>query len=285
MIVITGATGQLGRLVIVALLKKISASNIVAAVRNPDKAKDLADLGVQVRYADYNQPQSWDAALAGASKVLLISSSEIGQRFAQHRTVIDAAKRANVQLLAYTSVLHADTSPLGLAAEHLATEQYLADSNLPFVLLRHGWYTENYTSALAASIAHGALYGSAGDGKIASASRADYAEADAMALTTENQAGRIYELAGDSAYTLTELALEVSKQTGKSIKYVNLPEQEYQALLVNIGLPEAFANLIADSDTSASKGALYDNSKQLSKLIGRATTTLQATITTTLLVD
>ena len=278
MIVITGATGQLGRLVIAALLKKIPAANIVAAVRNPDKAKDLADLGVQVRYADYSQPQSWDAALAGASKVLLISSSEIGQRFAQHRTVIDAAKRANVQLLAYTSVLHADTSPLGLAAEHLVTEQYLADSNLPFVLLRHGWYTENYTGSLAASIAHGTLYGSAGDGKIASASRADYAEADATVLTTDNQAGKVYELAGDSAYTQTELAAEVSQQTGKTINYVNLPEQEYQALLVNVGLPDVFANLIADSDTGASKGALYDNSKQLSQLIGRATTPLAVTV-------
>jgi len=278
MIVITGATGQLGRLVIASLLKTIPAPNIVAAVRNLDKAKDLADLGVQVRYADYSQPQSWDAALAGASKVLLISSSEIGQRFAQHRTVIDAAKRANVQLLAYTSLLHADISPLGLAAEHQATEQYLASSNVPFVLLRHGWYTENYTGSLAASIAHGALYGCAVDGKISSASRADYAEADAIVLTTENQAGKVYELAGDSAYTLTELAAEVSQQTGKSINYISLPEQEYQALLVKVGLPEAFAQLLADSDTGASKGALYDNSKQLSQLIGRATTSLKASI-------
>ncbi len=274
MIVITGATGQLGRLVIASLLKTIPASNIVAAVRNLDKAKDLADLGVQLRYADYSQPQSWDAALAAASKVLLISSSEIGQRFAQHRTVIDAAKRANVKLLAYTSLLHADTSPLGLAAEHQATEQYLASANVPFVLLRHGWYTENYTGSLAASIAHGALYGCAVDGKISSASRADYAQADATVLTTENQAGKVYELAGDSAYTLTELAAEVSQQTGKSINYINLPEPEYQALLVKVGLPDAFAHLIADSDTGASKGALYDNSKQLSQLIGRATTPL-----------
>ncbi|TFW72325.1 NAD(P)-dependent oxidoreductase [Methylotenera oryzisoli] len=275
MIVITGATGQLGRLVITSLLKTIPASNIVAAVRNLDKAKDLADLGVQVRHADYSQPESWDTALAGASKVLLISSNEIGQRFAQHRTVIDAAKRANVKLLAYTSLLHADTSPLGLAAEHLSTEQYLANSGVPFVLLRHGWYTENYTGSLAASIAHGTLYGSAGDGKIASASRADYAQADATVLTTENQAGKIYELVGDSAYTLTELAAEVSKQTGKTINYVNLPEQDYRELLVKVGLPDVFANLIADSDTGASKGALYEDNKQLSKLIGRATTSLK----------
>jgi len=278
MIVITGATGQLGRLVITSLLKTIPASNIVAAVRNLDKAKDLADLGVQVRHADYSQPESWDTALAGASKVLLISSNEIGQRFAQHRTVIDAAKRANVKLLAYTSLLHADTSPLGLAAEHLSTEQYLANSGVPFVLLRHGWYTENYTSSLAQSVAHGTLYGSAADGKIASASRADYAEADATVLTTENQAGKVYELAGDSAYTLTELAAEVSQQTEKVINYINLPEQEYQALLLKVGLPDAFAQLIADSDTGASKGALYHDSRQLSQLIGRATTPLKVTI-------
>lgn len=279
MIVITGATGQLGRLVIASLLKTIPASNIIAAVRNPDKAKNLADLGVQVRYADYSQPQSWDSALAGASKVLLISSNEIGQRFAQHRTVIDAAKRANVKLLAYTSLLHADTSSLGLAAEHLSTEQYLANSNVPFVLLRHGWYTENYTSSLAQSITHGAIYGCAADGKIASASRADYAEADATVLITENQAGKVYELAGDSAYTLPELAAEASQQSGKTINYINLPEQEYQALLVKVGLPEAFAQLIADSDTGASQGGLYDNSKQLSQIIGRATTPLKASVT------
>lgn len=278
MIVITGATGQLGRLVIASLLKTTPASNIVAAVRNVDKAKELTDLGVQVRYADYNQPASWDAALAGASKVLLISSSEVGQRFAQHKTVIDAAKRANIKLFAYTSLLHADTSPLALAAEHVATEQYLANANLPFVLLRHGWYTENYTVALGASIAHGALYGCASDGKIASASRADYAQADATVLTSENQAGKVYELAGDYAYTLTELAAEVSKQTGKPINYINLAEQEYQAVLVNVGLPEAFAQLIADSDTGASKGALYDNSQQLSQLIGRATTPLKESV-------
>lgn len=278
MIVITGATGQLGRLVIAELLKKTPASNIVAAVRNPDKAKDLADLGIQVRYADYNQPASWDTALTGASKLLLISSSEIGQRFAQHRTVIDAAKRANVQLLAYTSLLHADTSPLGLATEHLSTEQYLTKSNVPFVILRHGWYTENYTSSLPQSITHGALYGCAADGKISSASRADYALADAVVLTTENHVGKVYELAGDSAYSLTGLAAEVSAQTGKTIKYINLSAPEYQALLVKVGLPDAFAHLIADSDTGASKGALYDNSKQLSQLIGRETTPLKAMV-------
>ena len=275
MIVITGATGQLGRLVIASLLKTIPASNIIAAVRSFDKAKDLSDLGVQLRYADYNQPDTWDIVLAGASKVLLISSTEIGQRFEQHRTVIDAAKRANVELLAYTSVLHADTSPLGLAPEHLSTEQYLANAKVPFVILRHGWYTENYTASLAVSIAQGALYGCAANGKIASASRVDYAEADATVLTTEGQAGKVYELAGDTAYTLSELAAEVSLQIGKEINYIDLPEREYRAILVKAGLPDAVAQLIADSDAGASQGALFDNDRQLSQLIGRPTITLK----------
>lgn len=274
MIVVTGATGQLGQLVIAALLKKTSASNIVAAVRNVVKAKGIAALGVQVRQADYNQPASWEAALKGADKVLLISSSEIGQRARQHRAVIDAAKRAGVRLLAYTSVLHCDTSVLGLAGEHKETEAYIRASGIPHVLLRHGWYTENYTMGAQGALAHGAVYGCAGNGKIASATRADYAEADAIAITSENQAGKIYELAGDTAYTLAELAAEISRQSGKNIGYTNLPEADYKALLVKVGLPEPLAALLSDSDTGVSKGALFDDSHQLSKLIGRTTTPL-----------
>ncbi len=274
MIVVTGATGQLGRLVIASLLKKTSTSNIVAAVRNVEKAKDIAALGVQVRLADYNHPATWDAALKGADKVLLISSSEIGQRANQHRAVIDAAKRVGVKLLAYTSVLHADTSALGLAAEHRETEAYIRASGVPFVLLRHGWYTENYTAGIPGAIANGAVYGCAENGRIASATRADYAEADATVLTAENQAGKIYELAGDNAYTLEDLAAEISRQSSKKIGYVNLPEAEYKNILVKVGLPEVVAVLLSDSDTGASKGALFDNSHQLSKLIGRPTTAL-----------
>ncbi len=278
MIVVTGATGQLGQLVIAALLKKTAASNIVAAVRNVEKAKGLAALGVQVRQADYNQPASWDAALKGADKVLLISSSEIGQRARQHRSVIDAAKRAGVKLLAYTSVLHCDTSVLGLAGEHKETEGYIRASGLPHVLLRHGWYTENYTMGVQGALAHGAVYGCAGNGKIASATRADYAEADALAITADNQAGKIYELAGDSAYTLAELAAEISRQSGKNIGYTNMPEADYKALLIKVGLPEPLAALLSDSDTGVSKGALFDDGHQLSKLIGRPTTPLAKTV-------
>jgi len=278
MIVITGATGHLGRLVIAALLNKVPPSGIVAAVRNVEKAKDLAALGVQVRCADYTLLQTWDDALKGADKVLLISSSEIGQRAKQHRSVIDAAKRKGVKLLAYTSVLHCETSLLGLAAEHKETETLIRASGIPCALLRNGWYTENYTAGIPNALAYGAVYGCAGEGRIASAARADYAEAAAAVLTAENQAGRVYELAGDSAYTLTELAAEISRQSGKKIGYVNLPEAEYRNVLMKAGLPEAVAALLADSDTGVSKGALFDDSHQLSKLIGRPTTPMAASV-------
>ena len=278
MIVITGATGQLGQLVIKALLKKVPASGIVAAVRNVEKAKNLAALGVQVRQADYTQPATWDAALKGADKVLLISSSEIGQRAKQHRPVIDAAKRAGVKLLAYTSVLRADTSPLGLAAEHKETEDYIRASGVPFVLLRHSWYTENYTAGIPGALAHGAVYGCAGNGRISSATRADYAEADVAVLTADNQAGKVYELAGDTSYTLAELAAEISRQSGKNIGYVNLSEAEYKNVLIKVGLPEPVAALLSDSDTGVSKGGLFDDGHQLSKLIGRPTTPLATAV-------
>ncbi|MGP1683151.1 MAG: SDR family oxidoreductase [Giesbergeria sp.] len=278
MIVITGATGQLGRLVIQALLRSVPANQLVAAVRTPEKAKDLAELGVQVRHADYTRPASLDTAFAGADKVLLISSSEVGQRTPQHQAVINAAKRAGVKLIAYTSVLHADTSPLGLAGEHRETEALLKASGLPFVLLRNGWYTENYAASAPTAVAHGVVMGSAGNGRIASAARVDYADAAAAVLTSEHQAGRVYELAGDSAFTLTELAAEIARQSGKTVAYQNMPEADYKAALLGFGLPEGVAALVADSDTGASKGALFDEDHQLSQLIGRPTTPLATTV-------
>jgi NAD(P)H dehydrogenase (quinone) len=278
MIVITGATGHLGRLVVAALLKKVPASGIVAAVRNVEKARDLAASGVHVRHADYNQPETWDTALKGADKILLISSSEVGQRARQHRVVIDAARRARVKLLAYTSVLRADTSPLGLAAEHKETEAMIRASGIPFTLLRHGWYTENYTAGISGALARGAVYGCAGEGRVSSATRDDYAEAAAVVMTEENQAGRVYELAGDTAYTMAALTAEISRQSGKSIGYVDLPAAEYRDVLVKAGLPEAIAALLADSDTGVSKGALFDDGHQLSKLIGRPTTSLATAV-------
>ena len=280
MIVVTGATGHLGRLVIAALLKKVPATGIVVAVRNVEKARDIAALGVQVRYADYNQPPMWDAALKGADKVLLISSSELGQRARQHRSVIDAAKRAGVKLLAYTSILRADTSLLGLAVEHKETEALIRASGIPFTLLRNSWYTENYTAGISNFLAQGAVYGCAGEGRVASAARIDYAEAAAYALIAENQAGRVYELAGDTAYTMAELATEISRQSGKNIGYVNMPEAEYRNVLVKAGLPEPVAAMLADSDTGISKGALFDDGRQLSKIINRPTTSLATTVAT-----
>lgn len=276
MIVVTGASGQLGRLVIESLLTRLPAHQIVAAVRNPASVADLAAQGIQVRQADYTQPASLDAALQGAEKVLLISSSEVGQRLPQHRNVIDAAKRAGVGLLAYTSLLHADTSPLALKDEHLATEALLQSSGVPHVILRNGWYTENYLASIQPALQHGAFIGSAGAGRIASAARADYAQAAAVVLTSPDQAGKVYELAGDVAYTLAEFAAELSRQSGKTIPYVDLPQAEFKGALVGAGLPEPLADLLADSDVGASKGGLFDDQHQLSALIGRPTTSLQA---------
>lgn len=274
MIAITGASGQLGRLVIQSLLDKVSASEIVAIVRNPTSVADLAAKGVQVRQADYTHPESLAAALVGVDKLLLISSSEVGQRLPQHRNVVDAARRADVGLLAYTSLLHADTSPLGLAQEHLDTEAYIKASGLPYVLLRNGWYTENYLASVAPALQHGAFIGSAAEGRISSAGRADYAEAAAAVLTQPAQAGKVHELAGDDAYTLSELAAELSRQSGKSVRFVNLSQAEFKAALLGAGLPEGLAELLADSDVGASKGGLYDDSHQLRALIGRPTTPL-----------
>ncbi|ELY2641652.1 SDR family oxidoreductase [Cronobacter sakazakii] len=278
MIAITGATGQLGQRVIDTLLNTVAAQEIVAIVRNPAKAAALSARGVQVRAADYNDVAALTAALTGVEKVLLISSSEVGQRATQHRNVIDAAKTAGVKLIAYTSLLHADRSPLGLADEHVATEKMLADAGIPYVLLRNGWYTENYLASVPPALEHGVFIGSAGDGKIASASRQDYAEAAAKVLTLDNQAGRVYELAGDHAWTLRDLSALLSKETGKTVAYQNLSEADFAAALTGAGLPEGFAKLLADSDIGASKGGLFDDSRQLSALIGRPTTSLEASL-------
>lgn len=274
-IAITGATGQLGRLVIQQLKARTDAAHLIALARSAAKA---ADLGIAVREADYSKPDTLSAALQGVDTLLLISSSEIGQRAAQHRNVIDAAKQAGVKRIVYTSLLHADTSPLSLAGEHIETEQMLKASGLPHTVLRNGWYTENYTGSVKPAVANGAFIGSAGNGKISSAARADYAEAAAIVLTTGGHDGKTYELAGDTAYTLTELAAEIAKQTGKPIPYKDLPQADYAAILAGIGLPAMFADAIAGWDVGASQGALFDDGKQLSTLIGRPTTPLSAVV-------
>lgn len=276
MIAITAASGQLGRLVIAELLKSLPAQQIVAAVRSPEKLADLAAQGVQVRRADYTDPASLEAAFAGVSKLLLISSSEIGQRTVQHANAIEAAKKAGVGLVAYTSILRADTSPLHLAQEHLATERLLAASGLPHVLLRNGWYTENYLYSAPTALQHGVVLGAAGEGRIASAARADYAAAAAAVLLGDGHAGKVYELAGDEAYTLGEYAAELSRQSGKTVVYKNLSQDEYRETLKSFGLPEGIAALLAQSDAGAALGGLFDDGHQLSRLIGRPTTSLSS---------
>lgn len=270
-IAITGASGHLGRLVIEALKRTVPADEIVALVRSPEKA---ADLGVTVRQADYARPETLGPALQGVDTLLLISSSEVGQRTQQHRNVIDAAKAAGVGRIVYTSVLHADTSALALADEHRATEAALRDSGVPYTLLRNGWYAENYTGSIPGALAGGAVIGSAGEGRISGAARRDYAEAAAAVLTGTGHEGRTYELAGDTAWTLADLAAEVSRQTGRDIPYKNLPQADYAAALTGFGLPEGLASAVAGYDVAAGEGALFDDGKQLSALIGRPTTPL-----------
>ena len=278
MIVVTGASGQLGKLVVEELLKTVPASQIVAAVRDPQKANDLATKGVIVRQADYAQPESLSAAFAGAEKVLLISSSEVGQRVSQHQAVIDAARTAGVKLLVYTSILNAGSSNLVLAKEHKPTEEYLRNSGVPFTLLRNGFYTENHTGSLAAAVEHGAVLGAAKEGRFATATRADYAAAAAAVLTGNGHENKVYELGGDKPYTLAELAAEVSRQIGKPVAYKDLPQAEYAKALAGFGLPEELAGAIADADAGASRGELDTQSHDLSMLIGRPTTPLKQTV-------
>jgi len=275
-IAVTGATGQLGTLVVNALKARTAAENIVALVRNPAKAEAL---GVQARAFDYAQPATLASALAGIDALLLISSNEIGQRGPQHRNVIEAAKAAGVPWIIYTSLLHAETSAItALSGEHIDTEAALKASGIAYTLLRNGWYTENYTASVPGAVQGGAFLGSAGEGKISSAARADYAEAAAIVLTTPGHQNKVYELAGDESYTLSDLAAEISKQTGKQIPYKNLPESEYAAILASFGLPQPLAAAFANFDTGAAQNALYNNGRVLSQLLGRPTTPLAAAV-------
>lgn len=278
MIAITGATGLLGQHVIENLLQTVPANQIVAFARDVKKGSSLSQKGVLVRQADYNDKASLITALQGVDKLLLISSSEVGKRTIQHRNVIEAAKSADVQFIAYTSILHADRSPLSLHVEHVETEKTLADSGISYTLLRNGWYTENYLASVPAAIEHGVFLGAAGDGKIASATRADYALAAARVISEEGHIGKVYELAGDEAWTLEQLAKELTKQSGKQVIYNNLSQADFVAALKTAGLPDKLSNMLADSDIGASKGGLFDDSHTLSKLIGRRTTTLAESI-------
>lgn len=272
---ITGATGQLGRLVVEKLKQRANAEDLVALVRSPKKA---ADLGIEAREFDYSKSGALVDALQGIDHLLLISGSEVGQRKAQHENIIKAAGEAGVKWIVYTSLLHTDTSSLSLAGEHLATEELLKASGIPHTILRNGWYTENYTVSVPGAVEAGAFIGSAGDGKISSAAREDYAEAAAVVLTGKGHEGKRYELAGDVAYTLKDLAAEISRQTGKDIPYNNLSEEEYAGVLKSVGVPEGFAQAIAGWDIGVSKDDLFEDNKVLSGLIGRPTTTLAASV-------
>lgn len=264
---LTGATGQLGHLAIAALKARGHAP--VALVRDPAKA---AVLGVAARAFDYRNAATLVPALTGVTTLVLISSNDFDDRTGQHRNVIDAARAAGVGRILYTSLLKADTSPMLLAADHKATEEAIRASGLPFTLLRNGWYIENHTASLGGAIAAGALIGAAGEGRFSAAARADYAEAIAVTAAGDGHHGKVYELAGDGAYSYADLAAEVTRQTGKAIPYNDLPPASYAGILQSFGLPEGFAHVLADSDVQAGQGALYDDSRTLSRLIGRPTT-------------
>lgn len=279
MIAVTGATGNLGRLVVNDLLDRgVPPSEIVAAVRSPDKAANLADRGVDVREADYDQPDTLDTAFEGVDRLLLISSSEVGQRVEQHQNVVDAAEAHDVDLFVYTSMLRADASPMELATEHVATEEYLQASDLSVTLLRNGWYIENYTEQLDQALDQGAFIGSAGDGRISGATRADYAAAAATVLTEDGHADERYELGGDEAFTMDELADVVTDLSGTEVVYRDLPVEDYQQALVDAGLPEPQADVFADADQGIAEGHLYTESDDLRRLIGRPTTPLEEAV-------
>ena len=273
-ILVTGASGHLGHLVVESLLERgVPAQDVVATARALDTIADLAEKGVDVRRADYTDPVSLKDAFAGVDKALLVSSNEFGQRADQHRNVIDAAASAGVSLLAYTSIANADSTSMLLAGEHQETERYLRSSGLPVVLLRNNWYIENYTEQMAVALEHGAVLGAAGEGRISAATRADYAAAAAAVLTLDDQAGKVYELGG-TPFTLAEYAVELSTQVGKPVVYQDLPTDEFAAVLVGAGLPDAVAALYADSDRGIKAGDLLVDSGHLEQLIGRPSTPL-----------
>ncbi|CCB72654.1 NmrA family NAD(P)-binding protein [Streptantibioticus cattleyicolor] len=274
-IVVTGATGQLGRLTVEALLRRgVGASAIVATGRDIAGIEDLAERGVVVRRADFADPDSLAAAFAGAEKLLLVSTTSVDERLANHRRAIDAALAAGVSLVAYTSMAHADTATTILAATHRATEEYLRERDVPSVLLRNSWYLENYTAQLPLVLRQGAVLGAAGGGRVSAAARADYAEAAAVVLTTEGHLGAAYELGGDEAFTLAEFAEAVSAATGRQIPYTDLPARKLAEALTAAGLPAELAHVLADADLGLGRGELFTGSGDLGRLIGRPTTSL-----------
>ncbi|MEU6645290.1 SDR family oxidoreductase [Saccharomonospora sp. NPDC046836] len=279
MIVVTGANGHLGRLVIEELEQRVPTEKIVAAVRSPEKASDL---GVEVRHADYDRPETLASALAGAEKVLLISGSEVGKRVPQHTAVVTAAKQAGVHHLVYTSAPRADSTPLVLAPEHKATEQVIRDSGLTYTILRNNWYVENYAQSIAQAAETGVYLGSAGEGRVAAAPRADYAAAAAAVLTGAGHENRIYELSGDVAFTYADLAAAIAAATGRQIVYRDVTAEEHRATLAAAGLPPEVVDLVTTLDANTADGLLAETSGELRALLGRPTTPLAESVLATL---
>lgn len=279
-ILVTGTTGPFGRHAVQALLDRgVAPADVVASARRPEALADLAERGVTTRRLDYDDPESIAAALDGVSRVLLVSASQVGIRIPQHRNVIDSAARAGVELVAYTSIVRAQTSPLALAAEHKATEDLLAESGVPHVLLRNSWYLENYTAGIATALEQGAVLGATGDGRFSPATREDYATAAAIVLAEDGHAGKVYELGGDQAITLSEYAAELSSQSDVQVAYRDLQVPEFVAALVAAGVPEGYAAALGDGDDGIRHGALLVETGDLSRILGRPTTTMATAIT------
>lgn len=275
MIVVTGSSGKFGRLAVNALLESTPANRVVAVARDPGKVTDLAARGVVVRHGDYDRPDTLRAAFEGAERLLLVSGSEVGKRVPQHTAAIDAAKRAGIAHVVYTSIVRADTTRMRLASEHLATEKVLFASELPYTILRNGWYIENYTENLGPALAHGTFLGAAGDGRISAAPREDFARAAAAVISAPSgHENRVYELGGDTSFTMTELARAVSEWAGRVIGYTDLPAEAYAAALIQAGVPAPFAEILADCDAGIARGELEVKSGHLYRLLGRDTTSL-----------
>ncbi|MGW5231314.1 SDR family oxidoreductase [Streptomyces nodosus] len=276
-IVVTGATGHLGRHVVEQLLEKVPAEQITAVVRTPEKAAGFAERGVRIAVADYNVPETFDGLFTAGDRVLLISGNEFDKgRTGQHRIVLDAARAAGVALFAYTSAPGSLTA--ALADDHRDTEEAILASGVPHVLLRNGWYSENYTEQLAPVLEHGAVVAAAGEGRVASAARADYAAAAVAVLTGEGHENTTYELGGDTAWGFAEYAAELSRQTGGEIAYNAVSVEDLTGILTGAGLPAPLAAILAGVDASVEKGELAVTTGDLSRLTGRATTPLAESI-------
>lgn len=278
MIAVTGASGKLGRHVIGGLLRKIGAKNIVAVVRDASKAADYAAAGIDVRVANYDASESLVAALRGVDKLLLISGNEFGKRAQQHRAIVAAAKQMGVKHVVYTSILRADTAHVSIAEEHRLSEKAIRESGVPFTFLRNGWYFENYTENLGPALEYGALHGSAQSGRIAAATRLDFADAAVAVITSDGHEGKTYELAGDEGFTMSELAAEVARQAKKPVAYNDLPSAKYKELLAGFGLPEPVVTMLVTADEGIARGELDRAGGDLRRLIGRPTGKLSVAV-------